>query len=54
MYLDTASIFQWEKYSQKEVFYGITTNSLILQKDDVPQCNLKAYKVLAKKVAFLP
>jgi transaldolase len=42
-------VYQWEKFSQKEVFFGITTNSLLLQKDDVPQCNLKAYKVLAKK-----
>jgi hypothetical protein len=53
LYLDTASIFQWEKYSQKEVFFGVTSNSLILQKDDVPQCNLKAYRMLAKKVTTL-
>ena len=35
----------------QEVFFGITTNSLLLQRDDVPQCSLKAYKVLAKKVS---
>lgn len=29
---------------------GITSNPLILQRDQVPQCNLKVYKVLAQQV----
>ena len=29
---------------------GTTTNPAILQKDKVPNCNLKVYKILAKQV----
>ena len=37
-------------YREILITAGITSNPLILQKDDVPQCNLKVYKILAKQV----
>lgn len=78
LYLDSASVYQWEKFAPRGFLYGsalpqaavqtiyfrqesqqeldrfslagITCNPLILQKDQVPQCNLKVYKILAKQV----
>jgi transaldolase len=47
--LDSADERQWEEWLPLGLFYGVTTNPLLLESAQVP-CELKALTVLAQKV----
>ncbi len=48
LFLDSASLKDWQSLQPTGVFYGITTNPLILERDKVP-CTLKALTQLARE-----
>eukprot|EP00798_Chlamydomonas_sp_ICE-L_P014719 gene14719-20760_t len=47
MFLDSASVTQWDLWLNTGIFYGFTTNPLILERDGV-KCNLRSITKLAK------
>lgn len=46
LYLDTADIRQWEAWYSTGLFYGVTTNPLLLERSQVP-CTLESLTALA-------
>ncbi|KAK9840782.1 hypothetical protein WJX81_004350 [Elliptochloris bilobata] len=49
LFLDSASPVQWDRWSRYQLFYGFTTNPIILSRDQVPECSIRCLGVLAKQ-----
>lgn len=47
LYLDTADVTQWREWMPSGLFYGLTTNPLLLQRAGVP-CNLETLAEMAR------
>ncbi|HEY9879796.1 MAG TPA: transaldolase family protein [Leptolyngbyaceae cyanobacterium] len=50
--LDTADTAQWQKWASTGLFYGVTTNPLLLERSQVP-CTLQSLARLAEKALHL-
>ncbi|ASC73594.1 Transaldolase [Halomicronema hongdechloris C2206] len=48
LYLDTADVEQWQTWLPTGVFYGVTTNPLLLERAQVP-CHMQQMKDLAEQ-----
>lgn len=52
LYLDTADTAQWEQWASTGLFYGVTTNPLLLERSHVP-CTVQSLTQLAEKALHL-
>jgi len=48
LYLDTAEVEQWQTWLPTGVFYGVTTNPLLLERAQLP-CQVESLKCLAEQ-----
>ncbi len=48
LYLDTAEVSQWEQWMPTGMFYGVTSNPLLLERASVP-CSVESLKKLANR-----
>ncbi len=52
LFLDTADTQQWENWLTTGLFYGVTTNPLLLERDKIP-CEISQLKILANQAFAL-